>query len=180
MMKVRKQEGKTVRAYRLGEPSEQMDAWMTQGLIRSDGDGRWRIRSREAEEGEAAADGDYVKMDSSGVPYPNTAEFFEQNHRHVGGDEYVQIPKTLDAWCIEEGMCPEIRFLMEHRGLVIDEADEQAYFRAPLWGDMLTAAKDAVIVFYSLSRDDAGAPVDADFNFVARDEFERIYEVLEA
>ena len=40
---------------------------------------------------------------------------------------------------------------------------------------MLTAARDAVIVFYELEYDAGGEIVEADFNFVAKDEFDKVY-----
>jgi len=39
-------------------------------------------------------------------------------------------------------------------------------------------AADAVIVFYSITKDEDGTITDADFNFVARDEFDRTYSLL--
>ena len=61
------------------------------------------------------------------------------------------------------------------------------HFRAVLAGDefllfdggmgtMLQAARDAVIVFYSIVRDENGMLTDADFNFVERSIFEQTYE----
>lgn len=44
----------------------------------------------------------------------------------------------------------EIEFLIQHKGLVINEQEEADYFVAPLWGTTETAAKDAVIVFTEL------------------------------
>ena len=42
----------------------------------------------------------------------------------------------------------------------------------------MSAPKDAVIVFYRISRDEAGQITDAEFNFVAGAEFEKTYELL--
>ena len=75
-------------------------------------------------------------------------------------------------------MCPEIQYLMEHKQLTFHEDDPHKYFQAPLWGTILYAAKDAVIVFYRISRDEKGRIADEDFNFVERKEFERTYEML--
>ncbi|MBQ1412657.1 MAG: hypothetical protein IIY93_05645, partial [Clostridia bacterium] len=58
------------------------------------------------------------------------------------------------------------------------EDDENAYFNAVLWGAPLSAAKDAVICFYSITRDGNGVITDADFNFISRAEFEKTYDIL--
>lgn len=175
MRRIKKKEGKIVKAYCLGEDHPIIDRLIREGKLQPAADGCWRVFSQESLEGELARSGDYIKLDSSGTPYPNTRAFFLENHRHAGGDDYEQIPRWLNAWCLEDGMCPEIRFLKEHRGLVIDEGSEDACFRAPLWGDMLSAAKDAVIVFYELEYGSRHEVVKADFNFVARDEFDKTY-----
>ncbi len=175
MRRIRKREGKIIKAYCLGEDHPVIERLIGEGKIRQVDAGHWRVFSREATEGELAESGDYVKLDSSGTPYPNTRAFFLKNHRHMGGDDYEQIPKWLNAWRLEDGMCPEIRFLMEHKGLVIDEGNEDACFRAPLWGDLLTAGKDAVIVFYELEYGAGHEVVEADFNFVAGEEFDKVY-----
>lgn len=176
MKKVKKKEGKIVQAYCLGEKHPVIEKLIQSGAIKQVDDTKWRIFSREAKDGELAFNGDYIKQDSSGSPYPNSREFFEKNHKHIEGDNYMQIPKPLNAWSLEEGMCPEIQFLIDYKGLVIDEQNEAAYFKAPLWGDMLSAARDAVIVFYEVEYDENQNILDADFNFVARDEFIKTYE----
>ena len=73
-------------------------------------------------------------------------------------------------------MCDEIAFLMEEKGLVIDRQSRDRYFSAPLWGTTLYAARDAVIIFYSITRDQMGRIIDADFNFVERGVFGKTYE----
>ena len=178
MKTVKKKEGKTVKAYCLGENSLAIDELIKKGFIKQTGESCWRIFSQEATEGEEAKTGDYIKTDSSGRPYPNSREFFLKNHRPLGGDEYEQIPKPLKAWDTEEPMCQEVEFLIDHKGLVIDESSESTYFSAPLWGDTLTAARNAVIVFYDIQYDDRQNVTDADFNFVGREEFNRTYDVL--
>ena len=67
---------------------------------------------------------------------------------------------------------------MAQKGLVIDETSEEKYFTAPLWGTMLSAAKNAMIIFYELLWDRDGKVVEADFNFVARSEFEKTYNMI--
>lgn len=178
MRQVKKKEGTRVHAYCLGENHEIIDKFMEDGYVKRIDEKHWKIFSQEASEGEEAVSGDYIKVDSSGVPYPNTRAYFLKHHRPLGGDVYEQIPRQLSAWCQEDDMCPEIQFLIEHKGLVIDEDNEKVYYRAPLWGDTLSAAKDAVIVFYVLEYDSRRRVVDAEFNFVARSEFDKTYDVL--
>lgn len=129
-------------------------------------------------QGEMAEEGDYFKVDSSGFPYPNKKEWFEANHRHIDGDEYMQISKPVDIWEADMPMCEEIQYLLSTDRLHINVEDTANYFSAFLWGAPLAAAKDAVIVFYSVDRDEDGKIRDVDFNFVARDEFEKTYTVL--
>ena len=52
-------------------------------------------------------------------------------------------------------------------------------FRAPLGSGILTAAADAVLVIYGLERDSSGRIVDAEFNFVAKPEFDLTYSFIE-
>ena len=75
-------------------------------------------------------------------------------------------------------MGPEMQYLVEHKQLTFHEDEPNRYFQAPLWGTMLSAARNAVIVFYRIDRDESGKILDAEFNFVARDEFEKTYEIL--
>ncbi len=179
MFQIKKTTGKMVTAYRLGDDNSAVAALIAAGKIKQTGDDTYEIFSQEAVngKGEVAHKGDYVKVDSTGAPYPNAAAFFERNHRHIVGDQYEQIPQPLAAWDVNEPMSEEVQFLIAHKGLVINEDDESRYFNAELWGTMLSAAKDAVICFYSVTRDDNGVITDADFNFIAREEFGKTYEV---
>lgn len=177
MRKAIKNQGKILTAYRLGDGSEAELRLLEEGKIRRTPDGNYEIFSLEAinGSGEIAYAGDYIKFSSDGWPYPNDRAFFEANHRRIDGDTYEQMPKPLDAWTAEDGMVPEIAWLIAERGLVISEKEEEKYFTAPLWGTMLSAARDAVIVFYRIDRDENGNITDADFNFVAKNEFDRTY-----
>ena len=175
-----KKQGKIVCAYHLGDHSETECRLIEEGLIRPRNDGTYELFSLEAVNGsgQIACRGDYFKLSSDGHPYPNDKKFFEEKHRHLENDRYEQIPAPLDVWCAEDEIGPEIRFLLEHKGLVLDPSVPEKYFTAPLWGTLLSAAQDAVLVFYSITRDADGTITDADFNFVARDEFERTYSWL--
>lgn len=180
-MKVIKKHGKTVKAYRLGCESEVLDKLISEGKLIPCEHGTYEIMSQESVNGggQIAHEGDYIKIDSSGNPYPNDAAFFGANHRHIEGDEYEQIPKPLLAWTADEPITEEIAFLIAHKGLILDDESFDKYFTAPLWGTLESSPCDSVVIFYSVSRNEVGEITDADFNFVARDEFEKTYRIIE-
>lgn len=180
MKKAIKKSGKIVKAYRLGEDHAVLKDLMESGKIKRVTDETYEVFSQEAVngKGEIAHTGDYIKVDSTGCPYPLMEEYFRENHRPIQGDEYEQIPQPVYIWTAEDGECEEIQYLRECKGLVTDEACPEKYFSAPLWGSLLSAAKDAVIVFYGIYKDRRGQIVDIDFNFVARTEFEKNYTLL--
>ena len=179
-MRKAKKRPMVVQAYRLGEESDVVAGLTAEGEIRLKGDGSFEVFSQEAkgDSGEIAHTGDYIKLDSSGNPYPNSEEYFEKNHCHITGENYEQRSKTVLVWMYGDAMCPEISYLMEQKQLTFHEDDPERYFRAPIWGTELSAPKDAVIVFYRISRDEVGQITDAEFNFVAGTEFEKTYELL--
>lgn len=182
MYKVIKNKGKMVEAYQLGSDNAVIKELVQKGKICDLGDGRYEIHSQEAVSGtaggEKATAGDWIKVDSKGCPYPNGREYFEANHRHIERDTFEQIPKPLQAWDSKLEMCPEVAFLVAKKGLVIDEESTDRRYTAQLWGAMEVAAEDAMIVFYSISYDDAGSVTDADWNFVERSEFDKTYSVI--
>lgn len=185
MYKIKKRDGKTVEAYRLGDDSPTLCALIDRGKLVKTSGHRWEVFSQEAVRGgsghgQTAQDGDYIKIDSQGYPYPNTKAWFEKSHRPTGPDLYEQIPQPLDAWDASEPPCAEIDFLCREKGLVLNDADPEHYFTAPLWGTMESADRNAVLVFYSITRAADGIITDADYNLVARDEFEKTYTVLAA
>lgn len=170
-------------AYRLGEPHPALDDLIRRGRLVPLGGGAYEVFSQEAEAGGAggqlAHDGDYIKIDSALCPYPNTREFFEANHRPIGGDLYEQLPKPLWAWAFPHPVGEEMLFLMRHKGLVIDPFNYSRYFTAPLYGTVESAARNAVIVFYQIERGEDGRITDAIFNFVERGEFNKTYSILD-
>ncbi|HAP20707.1 hypothetical protein NSA48_04275 [Frisingicoccus caecimuris] len=184
MFNVIKNKGNVVRAYQLGRDSAIINELIAGGKIENLGDGNYAVHSQEAINGnvggEVAKAGDWIKIDSSGCPYPNDQVYFEANHCHIEGDIYEQIPKPLQAWDAECAMCPEVAFLVEKKGLIINETSTAQRYSAELWGTKEVAAADAVIVFYSISRDNNGCIIDADFNFVERGEFNKIYSVVQS
>jgi len=179
-LKVRKKEGKLVYAYPLGSDSLAIKNLIEQGNIVETGNGTYEVFSQEAlgECGEFAIDGDYIKVDSAGKPYPNSQEFFQKNHRKVEGDLYEQSPVVLQAWSVEEGVCEEIDFLLKQGKLKIDVESEEHYFEAFLWGTLLSAKRTAVIVFYNVERNERGEISDIDFNFVEYEEFCKTYDII--
>ena len=72
-----------------------------------------------------------------------------------------------------------VRFLLDSGRLTIDRQNPDRYFSAQLWGTLLSARQDAVIVFYEIRRTAEGRVADAQFSFVAREEFDRNYVILE-
>ena len=169
-----------VNAYRLGEQSEGLDRLIKEGLVSQSDDGTFEVHTMETkdEKGETANAGDYVKLDAAGRPYPNKAEFFEKNHRHIDGDQYEQFPKDREVWMMGDAMCPEVEFLIEKGRLELHKEDPEHYFQGTGWGTKLTASSDAALVFYEIKRNAGGNIVDAEFNFVDREMFEKTYELI--
>ena len=175
-----KNRGKAVRAWQLGAGTAAEQKLIDEGKLVFHAPDRYEVFSQEATGriGEAAFAGDYIKLDSSGQPYPNDKAFFEANHTHLQDDAYIQIPKPLSVWFLGDPEGDVIPFLLQHRGLRIDPQNADACFSAPLWGTTLTAKSDAAIVIYKTVRDSSGNIVDVDFNFVSRDEFDKVYQLV--
>lgn len=171
-----KLQGKQVFAYELGAGNPVEAELIRKGAIRREGDS-YALFSREAVngQGQMAKKGDFFKLDGDGYPYPNDREWFFANHRYVGGDVYEQLPKPLEIWEAEDGDHPLIHWLVAQGKLRICREDRERFFNARLWGADLSAAKDAVVVFYGVERKEAGEIADISFNFVAREEFDRTY-----
>ena len=176
MAKVIKNSGKQVQAWELGTGSEMERKLIEEGKIVSTGIS-FELFSQESKNGsgELAKKGDFFKVDKAGYPYPNDREWFLANHRQLDGDTYEQLPKALLAWEAYEEVSKEVQYLIDHKGLKLDPENPEQYFGAELWGAWLTAAQDAVLIFYSVSYSEEGMVLDADFNFVARAEFETTY-----
>ena len=169
-----------VQACRLGEDSPLYQRLVEEGKIVPVSDGVYQVLSLETDgqHGEIACDGDFVKVDPKGCAYPNEADIFLENHVKIGENLYMEKTQRRPAWDVQEPMCDEIAFLMEQKGLVIDRQSTDRYFSAPLCGTTLYAARDAVIVFYSITRGENGLITDAIFNFVNREVFIESYERL--
>lgn len=176
-----KSKKKTVKAYCLGEKSDMEEMLIRDGAIKKRNDGSYELFSQEAVNGtgEIAFAGDYFKVDTvEGLhyPYPNSKEFFEQNHIHLAEDEYEQKNKPLAFWQASDAMCEEIQYLLQNGKLTLKFEDPEHYFNAFLWGADLSAAKDATLIFYNIDRDEKGEIVDISFNFVTEKDFKENYE----
>lgn len=174
---------KIVQAYPLGAGHPMEQALIEEGAIVRNSDGTYALFSQEAVngEGQIAYPGDYFKVDTVDgrhYPYPNSREFFLENHVHMGGDDYEQKPKPLMIWQYGDERPEALLWLLEKGRLTLKEEDEAHYFNAFLWGADLSAARDATLIFYSVDRDGEGAIADVSFNFVAKDAFDESYMIL--
>ncbi len=177
-----KNKGKIVKAYELGAGTEMEKRLIAEGVIQLAEDGSYRLFSKEAVNGtgQKAKAGDFLTVDVEGekiFAYPNERGWFFENHRHLGGDEYEQVCKPLPIWTKDDPLCKEICFLLGSKQLRIDERNNEKYYNAELWGSLLSAPDDAVIVFYNVERDKDGQIRDISFNFVDKEIFERDYTV---
>lgn len=173
-----------VTAYQLGAGSAVEERLKAEGAIRLLPDGSYELFSQESKNmsGEIAFCGDYFKVDNVGgkhFPYPIKKVWFEANHEHIVGDGYIQKAKPLKIWECYSPMIEEMAFLFDEKRIEIREDDEKVYYQAFHGGTRLSASKDAVVVFYEVTRDCSGKIIDIDFNFVARCEFEKNYVYCE-
>lgn len=171
-----------VRAYQLGGGSAMEQRLIRAGRIRVLPGGRYELFSQEAVSGrgEQARAGDYFKVDEVDgqyYPYPNERYYFETNHRLVEGtqDLYEQVCRPLPVWIRGDPAGPELQFLLDSGRLTLHPDCPQRYFRAELWGTTLSAAQDAVLVFYRVEHAANGTVTDAEFNFVERGMFRQTY-----
>lgn len=183
MLRIKKKRGKIVQAYKLGKAHVVLEQLIQTGKIVDLKDGSYEVFSLEAVNsesghGQVAFAGDWVRLDSAGYPYPCKDDWFQDNMRHIFGDDYEQIPKELTGWIADMETCPEIEFLIREKGLRLNENSFDKYFNAVLWGNLETANRKAVLVFYSISYADDGTIIDAEYNFVERQEFDRTYGVI--
>lgn len=184
MRRAIKSKRKVVTAYPLGAGHPMEALLIEEGAIRLLPDGSYALFSQETVngQGQIARAGDYFKVDTiegRHYPYPNSREFFLDNHIHLSGDEYEQINKPLLIWQVGDAMTEEITWLVDTGRLTLKPQDPDHYFNAFLWGADLSAASDATLLFFRVDRDENGAITDIDFNFVAKQEFEDCYVIME-
>lgn len=177
-----KKEQKIIKAYELGKETAMEKRLIEEEKIMKKSDKIYEIFSQEAVNGrgEISKKGDFFKLDSSRYPYPNSREFFFENHQIINEEknEYIQKVKPIQYYIAEDGMTEELKFLIEKKGLVIDKKSYNRYYTAFLWESNLSAAKDAVLVFYNIVRNTEGKIEDIEFNFVERNEFDKTYEKI--
>lgn len=184
MRYAKKKEGKTIRAWELGVDSDMERQLQSEGVIRWKPDGSCLLFSKEAVNGlgEMAQKGDFFKVDeadSGRYAYPNRRDWFLEHHHPLGNGDYEVIAKPFPIWTKDDPPCEPMDFLLNTGRLRIDPTNPERYFNAVLWNAPLSAAEDAVIVFYSLERDACGALKDVEFNFVDRQFFERDYVICD-
>lgn len=152
-----------------------------EGQIIKRNDWQFELFSQEAtgSSGEIAQADNFFKVDDTGRPYPNKKDRFERTHRPIEGDWYEQLSVQVPIWTAGDPECEELRFLLSTGCLQIHPENDMSYFSAKLWGTEETAPRDAVVVFYSVERDDCGTIQSIDFNFVVKDVFDKTYELLE-
>ena len=177
-----KNKRKIVNAYCLGKKSEMEQLLIGLGRIRLLPDGYYELMSQEAKNGvgQRAEAGDYFKVDHvDGVyfPYPNSREYFLNNHIHLEGNTYEQKAVPLVIWQWGDGPCDAIEYLLKQRMLTLNYEDPERFFNAFLWGAALSAPRNATVVFYDIFRDASGAITNVSFNFVVKEEFEHSYTV---
>lgn len=184
MRRAIKSKRKIVMAYPLGAGHPMEALLIEEGAIRLLPDGSYALFSQEAVngQGQIARAGDYFKVDTIDgrhYPYPNSREFFLDNHIHLTGDEYEQINKPLLIWQVGDAFTEEVNWLVDTGRLTLKPQEPAHYFNAFLWGADLSAAADATLVFYSVDRDENACITDISFNFVAKPEFEACYVLVE-
>lgn len=173
---------KIVKAYQLGSGSGMEQQLIREGAILVLENGDYELFSLEAVngKGELAKAGDYFKVDEiegRHYPYPNGREWFEENHVCIGEEEYEQVNKPRYIWQAGEPKSEEVEYLLQNGKLTIREEDDAHYFNAFLWGANLSAARDAILIFYQIARDRQGRITEIGFNFIAREIFEANYEI---
>ena len=167
-------------AWEFGAGSDMEQQLIRSGKLIAHEDGSYEVFTKEATEGKGqmAKTGDYFKVDTEGFPSPCEKEWFEKNHVHIEGDWYIQIAKPLKIWRKNDPEPEEIKYLLEKGELKIQSENPRKYFSAKLWGTMETAPDDAVIIFYSVDKNEDGTIESISFNFVDADYFRGNYKIV--
>jgi len=167
-------------AWQLGGGSQKEREMLAAGKIRLRPDGEYALFSQEStgKDGEIARQGDYFKVDSQGFPYPNSKAFFEARHRRLEGDWYLQKAVPVQIWTADEPPNDAVRFLLDSGEMALRPDDPAHYFSAFLCGAQQTAARDAVVVFHVIDRDGENRIAHISFAFVAKDQFDKTYQLL--
>lgn len=81
------------------------------------------------------------------------------------------------SWTYGDQADEVIEYLLEAGLLEINQDSDKAFYKAKLWGTVLTAKKDGVILVYSYQKD-GDTIKSVDFNLIDRDEFNKTYEYI--
>ena len=177
-MKKAKKTNVCVKAFELGAGSEFEQELIDRGQIIKHDD-HYEIYSAEStNKGEVAKDGDFVKFDQADNPYPNSRERFLKHHRHIKDYHYEQFPVIL--WSLKYGDDEDevIKYLLDNGKLTINPYSEKCFYQAELWGTVLSAKKDDIILVYDVKKD-GEIILDVDFNLIDKDEFDKTYEYID-
>ena len=167
----------SVKAFELGEDSPLEKELIASGKVIKHDD-FYEIFSTETDEkGELAHAGDFVKIDNADNPYPNARERFLSHHKHIEGNNYVQFPQVIMSWTYGDQADEIIEYLLESGQLEINPDSVKNFYKAELWGTVLTAKKQDVILIYSYEKD-GNEIKSVDFNLIDKDEFDKTYEYI--
>lgn len=165
-------------AFELGRDSCLEQALIDSGKIIKH-DSHYEIYSAEAScSGEIAKDGDFIKIDKAGNPYPNSRDRFLDHHEYLENYNYIQSPRILLSW--KYGDCDNeiIDYLLDSGKLIINSDSEESFYQADIWGTTLKAKKDDIILIYDIKKV-GNKIICVDFNLIDREEFEKTYEYID-
>lgn len=166
-----------VKAFELGMGNPLEDKLIASGKLKKH-EGYYEVFSIEAARvGELAYAGDYVKIDSSNMPYPNTRDRFLSNHIHIVGDDFIQYPQEVLSWTYGDVEDENIKYLLKTKKLMVNPDLADSFYKANLRGTFLTAKKDDLVLIYGVKK--AGDKIiSVDFNLIDKDEFDKTYEYI--
>lgn len=168
-----------VEACMLGANTQLEQMLQQTGRLYAVNDWQWRLRTLESpEEGQLVQQGDYIKLDPDGNPYPVHKDWFEKNHRALADGRFLQQTAPLKAWCINEPVTSEIQFLLDTGKLLYLPQQPETAFRAHLWNTEVTTPINGVIVLDQVDTDEEGRILHIDFHFIAPDLFLKSYRQL--
>lgn len=166
-----------VKAFELGRGNPLEDKLIASGKLIKHDDYYEVFSIETARVGELAYAGDYVKIDSSNMPYPNTRDRFLSNHIHIGGDDFIQYPQEVLSWTYGDVEDVNIKYLLKTKKLMINPDLADSFYKANLRGTFLTAKKDDLILIYGVKKV-GNKIISVDFNLIDKDEFDKTYEYI--
>lgn len=170
-----------MQAWRLGDRSPMEKKLIMAHKLHRQNDGTYLVYSSEVRKrisGEIAHEGDYIKVDVDGNPYPIEKTKFENSHIHLEGDFYEQKATPLDAWETGTASDDVIDYLIKHGLLEINVEDTDRYYHAKVWGTDLYQSQDALVVIYNVECDPNGNIQNVNFNLLSRAAFENTYTYI--